>query len=141
MAMTMHLDIVSAESNIFSGLVEMVVATGAMGELGILPGHTQLLTALKPGLIRATKQGGEEEVFYVDGGFLEVQPTIVTVLADTAARAADLDEVAALAAKERAEKILATKSAEVEYSQALGELAEAAAQLRAIEQLRRKAKK
>ncbi len=141
MAITMHLDIVSAEANIFSGLVEMVVATGAMGELGILPGHTQLLTALKPGLIRATKQGGEEEVFYVDGGFLEVQPTIVTVLADTAARAADLDEVAALAAKERAEKILASKTAEVEYSQALGELAEAAAQLRAIEQLRKKALK
>lgn len=141
MAMTMHLDIVSAEAAIFSGLAEMVIATGVVGELGILPGHTPLLTSLKPGLIRAILQGGNEEVFYVQGGILEVQPTIVTVLADTAVRAADLDEAAALEAKARAEKILESKKAEVVYSQALSELAEAAAQLRAIEQLRRKAKK
>lgn len=141
MAMTMHLDIVSAEAAIFSGLAEMVIATGVVGELGILPGHTPLLTSLKPGLIRAILQGGNEEVFYVQGGILEVQPTVVTVLADTAVRAADLDEAAALEAKARAEKLLASKKAEVVYSQALSELAEAAAQLRAIEQLRRKAKK
>lgn len=141
MAMTMHLDIVSAEASIFSGLAEMVVATGVVGELGILPGHTPLLTLLKPGLIRAVLQGGNEEVFYVHGGILEVQPDVVTVLADTAVRAADLDEAAALEVKERAEKVLASKQSEVAYSQALSELAEAAAQLRAIEQLRRKAKK
>ncbi len=141
MAITFHLDIVSAEAPIFSGLVEMIVANGTLGELGIYPGHTPLLTSLKPGLIRARKQGGEEEVFYISGGMLEVQPTIVTVLADTAARADHLDEVAALEAKERAEKILAEKSAEFEYSTAMTELAEAAAQLKAIRQLRKKAER
>src|SRR5579871_1871845 len=113
MAMTMHLDIVSAEASIFSGRAEMVIASGAMGELGVLPGHTPLLTSLKPGVIRAILQGGKEEVFYVKGGILEVQPKIVTVLADTALRAVDLDEAAALEAKQRAEKRLSTKLADL----------------------------
>lgn len=141
MSMTFHLDIVSAEANIFSGLVEMVVATGALGELGIFPGHTPLLTSLKPGFIRARKQGGEEEVFYISGGMLEVQNAIVTVLADTAVRADHLDEAAALAAKESAEKALTDKKAEFAYSRAMGELAEATAQLRAISELRKKVRK
>ncbi len=138
MAMTVHLDIVSAETQIFSGLVEMVVATGELGELGILPGHTPLLTTLKPGFIRIVKQGGAEEVFYISGGMLEVQPDIITVLADTALRAVDIDEKAALEAKQRAEKALEGKKAEFEYSAAMTELAEAVAQLRAIQQLRKK---
>lgn len=138
MAMTMHVNIVSAETKIFSGLAEMLVVSGESGELGILPGHTPLLTSLKPGVIRLISQGGQEEVFYVSGGILEVQPDIVTVLAQTAARASDLDEMAAQHAKERAEKVLAKKTAEIEYSSALSELAEAAAQLRAINELRKK---
>lgn len=138
--MTVHLDIVSAEAQLFSGLVEMVVANGAIGELGIMPGHTPLLTSLKPGLIRFVKQGGEEEVFYISGGILEVQPDAVTVLADVATRAADLDEAAAREAQERAAKILESKVAKLEYSKALAELAEATAQLRAIQQLRKKAR-
>lgn len=139
MSMTFHLNIVSAEAAIFSGLAEMIVASGSLGELGILPGHTPLITSLKPGFVRVVKQGGQEEIFYISGGILEVQTTIVTVLADTAIRAEHLDEAAALAAKERAEKALTDKSAEFEYSHALSELAEAAAQLRAIQQLRKKA--
>lgn len=139
MAMTFHLDIVSAEAPIFSGLVERIIATGKMGELGIYPGHTPLLTTLKPGFIRAVKQNGEEEVFYISGGVLEVQTDIATVLADTALRADHLDEAAALEAKERAEKRMADKHGEFEYSQAMGELAEAAAQIRAIQELRKKA--
>lgn len=141
MAMTMHLTIVSAEAAIFSGAAEMVIASGTIGELGILPGHTPLVTSLKPGVIRAILQGGNEEVFYVSGGVLEVQPDIVTVLADTAVRAGDLDEAAALEVKERAEKALTSKKAEIEYSQALSELSEAAAQLRAIQRLRKQAPK
>lgn len=139
MAMTFHLDIVSAEAPIFSGLVERIIATGKLGELGIYPGHTPLLTTLKPGFIRAVKQNGEEEVFYISGGVLEVQTDIATVLADTALRADHLDEAAALEAKERAEKRMADKHGEFEYSQAMGELAEAAAQIRAIQELRKKA--
>ena len=112
----MHLDIVSAEEKIFSGLVEVVVATGDMGELGIYPGHTPLVTSLKPGFIRVTKQGGESDVFYVSGGMLEVQPSFVTVLADTVSLAGDLDEAAALAAKEQAEKALSDKQSEMDYT-------------------------
>lgn len=142
MAMTMHLDIVSAEANIFSGLAEMVVANGTLGELGILPGHTPLLTSLKPGVVRVRLQGGQEEIFYVSGGgILEVQPQIVTILADSAARATDIDEIAAQKAKEHAEKMLAEKTAGVEYSTALTELAEAAAQLQAIQRLRKQTPK
>ncbi len=134
---TMQLDIVSAESEIFSGKVKALIATGSAGELGIYPGHTALLTSLKPGQIRAILENDEEEIFYMSGGMLEVQPEVVTVLADTAVRAADLDEAAALAAKEEAEKTITEHKAGVEYSRALSELAEAAAQLRAIEMLRR----
>jgi len=138
MAITVHLDIVSAEQKIFSGLVENVIASGVEGDLGIYPGHTPLLTSLKPGIVRVMLQNAkEEEVFYVSGGMLEVQPDSVTVLADTATRAADLDEAAALEAKERAEKALADRKADFQYSAAL---AEAVAQLRAIKALRQKIK-
>ena len=139
MAMTFHLDIVSAEAQIFSGLAEMVVVTGSLGELGILPGHTPLLTSIKPGFIRVVVQGGKEEIFYISGGMLEVQTTVVTLLADTAIRADHLDEAAAQEAKERAEKALTEKNTEFEYGHAMSELAEAAAQLRAIKELRKKA--
>src|SRR5262245_61021828 len=135
MAMTFHLNIVSAEAAIFTGLAEMIVVTGVLGELGILPGHTPLITSLKPGFVRVIKQGGQEEVFYISGGILEVQTSIVTVLADTAIRAEHLDEAAAIEAKKHAEMTLANQTAEFEYSRALTELAEAAAQLRAIQQL------
>lgn len=138
MAMTIHCDVVSAEEKIYSGLVEMLIATGSEGELGIAPSHAPLLTALKPGPVRVIKQGGEEEVFYVSGGYLEVQPSLITLLADTAARAGDMDEAAALEAKREAEKALANKTGEFDYSRAAAELAEAAAQLRTIQQLRKK---
>lgn len=132
MAITVHLDIVSAEANIFSGLAEMVVVTGAQGELGILPGHTALLTSIKPGQIRVTRQGGEKDLYYVSGGILEVQPNIVTILADTIVRATDLDEAAATEARERAEQILANKKSNLDFSTALIQLAQATAQLRTI---------
>ncbi|OGT42594.1 MAG: F0F1 ATP synthase subunit epsilon [Gammaproteobacteria bacterium RIFCSPHIGHO2_12_FULL_40_19] len=138
---TLELDIVSAEASIFKGEVSFVVVTGSAGELGIHPGHAPLLTALKPGQIRATLKDGKEEVFYMSGGMLEVQPTMVSILADTALRADDLDEAAALSAKLHAEKILQEKTDGMEYSRALAELAEAAAQLRAISLLRDKIKK
>lgn len=136
----MQLDIVSAQAAIFSGQVKLLIATGQGGELGIYPGHTALLTALKPGQIRAVLQDDSEEVFYMSGGMLEVQPDCVTVLADTAQRAADLDESAVLAVKEAAERQLSERKAGIEYSKALSELAEAAAQLRAIDMIRRKAR-
>lgn len=135
---TMQLEIVSAQASIFTGTVEFVTVTGSMGELGIYPGHTALLSPLKPGQIQAMLEGGKEDVFYISGGMLEVQPEVVTVLADTALRAADLDEAAALAAKEEAEKKLAEQKAGIEYSTAMSELAEAAAQLRAISLMRRR---
>ena len=138
MVMTVHLDIVSAESNIFSGLVEIVVATGVMGELGILYGHAPLLTSLIPGPVKVVKQGGEEEVFYVSGGFLEVQPDKVTILADTALRADDIDEAAAQQAQEAAKQAINNKAGEFDYSRAAVQLAESAAQLRALKQLRKK---
>jgi len=136
MAMTVHCDIVSAEKEIFSGLVEMIVATGSMGEVGINYGHAPLLTELKPGPIRVIKQGGEEDIYYLSGGFLEVQPYQIKVLADTALRADDLDEAAALEAKKQAEHAALNKTGELDYSRAL---AEAVAQLRTIEEIRRKA--
>lgn len=138
-AMTFHLDIVSLETLIFSGRVEQISVTGILGELGIFPGHTPLLTALKPGFVRAVKQIGGEEVFYMTGGMLEVQPTVVTVLADTVVRAEDLDEAAAQTAKENAERRLVQKISDFEYGQAMADLVEAAAQLRAIHVLRQKA--
>lgn len=138
MAITTHLDIVSAEREIFSGIVEMVVATGELGELGIVPGHAPLLTLLKPGEIRVTLPGGEEDVYYVSGGFLEVQPYYVTVLADAVERADSLDEAAALAAKAHAEDVIANKNTELDYTVAAAELARAVAQIRAIQKARKK---
>jgi len=139
--MSVHCDIVSAEGEIFSGLVEMVIAHGYLGDLGIAPGHAPLLTELKPGPIRITQQGGAEEVYYISGGFLEVQPNVVKVLADTITRAADLDEAAAEEAVKAAEKALSAKGAEFDYGSASAQLAEAAAQLRTIQQLRKQAKR
>lgn len=137
MAMTVHCDIVSAEGEIFSGLVEMVVAHGELGDLGIALGHAPLITNLKPGPIRLIKQGGEAEVFYISGGFLEVQPNMVKVLADTVQRAADLDEASAQEAVKAAEKALNEKGADFDYGSAAARLAEAAAQLRTVQQMRR----
>jgi F-type H+-transporting ATPase subunit epsilon len=137
MAMTLHVDIVSAEKELFSGAAEMVTAPGEMGELGILPRHSQLLTRLKPGQVRVRLQGGEEQLFYVSGGLLEVQPSLVTILSDTAERAKDLDEVAASAAKQRAEQVIADSRSEFEFARAKAELAEAIAQLQTIERLRK----
>ena len=132
MAMTVHCDIVSAEKQLFSGLVELVVAAGVEGDLGVMPGHAPLLTRLKPGPVRVKKQNGDEEVFYVSGGFLEVQPKLVTVLADTAERAQDM---------ERAKEALEGKNADMDYSRAAITLAEASARLRTIEQIKKMAKR
>jgi len=139
-ALTMHVDIVSAEKEIFSGLAEMLVATLANGEVGILPRHTPLLARMKPGEVRV-KTPTEELSFYVSGGLLEVQPHVVTVLADTALRARDIDEAAALKAKERAEEALRNRQVDIDYAKAQAELAEAIAQLRAIQKLRERAHK
>ena len=138
MAMSVHVDIVSAEEELFSGLVEMVVAHGHMGDVGILPNHAPLLTDLKPGPVRVIKQGGEHEVFYISGGFLEVQPNMVKVLADTVTRAGDIDEAAAQEALKAAEKALNEKGSEFNYGSAAAHLAEVAAQLRTVQQLRKK---
>ena len=141
MAMTVHCDIVSAEESLFSGLVEMVVATGALGELGVNYGHAPLLTSLVPGPVRIIKQNGEEEIYYLSGGYLEVQPHTISILADSALRADDLDEAAALEAVKQAQQHLHNQSGEFDYSRAASQLAEAAAQLRTIEEIRRKAKR
>ncbi len=141
MAMTVHCDIVSAEEAIFSGLVEMVIAAGTEGDVGIAYGHAPLLTGLQPGPIRVIKQGGDEEIYYISGGYLEVQPSVVTVLADTALRADDMDEASALEAKKQAEAALNNQSSDFDYSRAATQLAEAAAQLRTIQAIRRKAGK
>jgi len=141
MAMTTHLDIVSAEEQIFSGLVEMVTCTGSLGELGLSPGHAPLLTQLRPGPVTVRHQGGEEDVFYVSGGMLEVQPNTISILADTALRADDVDEAAALEAQKQAEDELHDQSAEINYTRAATELAEAAAQLRTLRAIRKKAGK
>ncbi|MBA4502885.1 F0F1 ATP synthase subunit epsilon [Marinobacterium marinum] len=138
MAMTVHCDIVSAEEELFSGLIEFVSVTGSLGDLGIYPGHAPLLTELKPGPVELRKQGGKEDVFYVSGGFIEVQPNKVTVLADTALRAGDLSEAAAIEAQKHAQHAMADKAGEFEYSRAAAQLAEAAAQLRTLQQIRRK---
>ena len=136
--MTVHVDIVSAEAEIFSGLATMVFAPGVMGELGILPRHAPLLTKIKPGEVRIRTEDGNEEYFYVSGGMLEIQPHGVTILADTAARAKDLDEAAAQAAKERAEQALKDKKGEIDLAEAEAQLAEAIAQIKAIQSLRKK---
>ncbi|VAX12062.1 ATP synthase epsilon chain [hydrothermal vent metagenome] len=137
MAMTMHVDIVSAESEIFSGTAEMVLAPAIMGEVGIMPRHTQMLTPLKPGEVRITREGGEQEYYYVSGGIMEVQPHVVTVLSDTAVRAADLDEAAALEAKNHAEQMLKDRGSEMDYAKAEAELAQALAQIRMIQKVRK----
>ncbi len=141
MSMTIHCDFVSAEEEIFSGLVEMLVANGSLGELGISYGHAPLLTALVPGPVRIIKQDGDEEIYYVSGGFLEVQPGVVSILADTAIRADDVDEAAAEEARRAAEQALANQSGEFDYGRASSQLAEAAAQLATIQKIRRKAGK
>ncbi|MGO9423913.1 MAG: F0F1 ATP synthase subunit epsilon [Steroidobacteraceae bacterium] len=138
MAHTIHVDIVSAEGQIFSGDATMVFAPGSQGELGIAPRHAPLLTTLKAGEVRVQEEGEEEHVFYVGGGALEVQPHLVTVLADTAARARDLDEAAAQAAKQRAEDAIRTRGDKMDIAEAQAELARAVAQLRAIERLRKR---
>ena len=138
MSTTFHVDIVSAEREIFSGDAEMVFAPAEMGELGITPRHAPLLTRLKPGTVRV-QAGGEESVFYVSGGILEIQPHMVTVLSDTALRAKDIDEAAAQEAKRRAEEALASQTTDLDVARAQAELLEAVARLKAIEQIRKKA--
>jgi F-type H+-transporting ATPase subunit epsilon len=140
MAMTLHIDIVSAEAEIFSGTATMVFAPAEMGEVGIAPRHAPLLTRLKPGEVRVQTQEGEEQSCFVSGGLLEVQPHIITVLADTAIRAADIDEAHAMEAKARAEKLLANRTADIDYAKAQVELAQSIAQLAAIRKLRDRAK-
>jgi len=140
MATTLRCEIVSAEAEIWHGDATLVVATGDDGELGIAPRHAPLITRLKPGQVRVIAANGDEQFFYVSGGMLEVQPQVVTVLADTAIRAKDLDEAAASKAKAEAERLLANRTDAVEVAQAQVELAQAIAQLRAIERLRRTAR-
>ncbi|NLW05277.1 MAG: F0F1 ATP synthase subunit epsilon [Pseudomonadaceae bacterium] len=122
MAMTMHCNVVSAEKKLFDGRIEFLVASGVMGELGILPGHAPLLSELKPGTIKLTKQGGAQELIYVSSGFLEVQSTTVTVLADSAERAVNLDEAAAKEALEAAKRAVSNESTELSYDQAVAQL-------------------
>ncbi|NNC54794.1 MAG: F0F1 ATP synthase subunit epsilon [Pseudomonadales bacterium] len=137
MMSTIQCEIVSAEEAIFSGAVETVIATGMLGDLGVSHGHSPLITGLKPGPVRVITEIGEEQIYYVSGGFLEVQPDVVMILADTAIRADDLDEAAALEAQKTAEQNLANQSAELDYTRAAAELAAAAAQLRTISQIRK----
>jgi F-type H+-transporting ATPase subunit epsilon len=137
---TIRCDIVSAEEEIYSGPVSMVVATGEMGELGIAPKHAPLITRLKAGQVRVILPNGEEQLFYVSGGILEVQPQVVTVLTDTAIRGKDLDESAARKAKEEAERILANRTEAVEVAEAQAQLVQALAQLQALERLRKNLK-
>ena len=138
MAMTIHVDIVSAEAAIYSGLAEYVIVPAEMGEVGIYPRHTPLLSRLKPGSVRIkSPDKGEEDVIYVSSGMLEVQPGVVTILSDTAIRGADLDEARALEAKRLAEESMKDRGAAMDYARAQAELAEAVAQLAAIQKLRK----
>jgi len=138
MSMTMHIHIVSAETEIFSGTVTEVYAPAEMGEVGVYPRHTPLLTRMKPGEVRVVDLEGKMRSFYVSGGILEVQPHVVTILSDTAVRAADLDEAAALEAKARAEASLADKKSDMDYAHAKTELLEALAQLDTIKKLKKR---
>ena len=138
MTMTIHVDIVSAEKEIYSGLAEMVFAPAEMGEVGIAPRHAPFITRLNPGEVRVKVSGGESQPFFVSGGMMEVQPHLVTILADTAIRAKDIDEAAALEAKARAEESLADKSGKIDYARAQAELIEAIMQLRTLDRLRKR---
>ena len=138
MAMTIHCDIVSAEKEIFSGRVTMISVTGSIGELGIMPGHAPLLTGIRPGPVRLQLDDGEEQVFFASGGFLEVQPGVVTILADTAERAEDIDEAAAVEAQQAAERLLQEQTADVEFSVVAAQLAEAMAQQRTLAELKKR---
>lgn len=140
MTTTIRCEIVSAESEIFAGDATLVIASGEVGELGIAPRHAPLITLLKPGQVRVQSADGAEQFFYVSGGILEVQPELVTILADTAARASDLDEAAARRAKEDAERAIADRSGAIEIAEAQAQLAQAVAQLQALERLRRNLK-
>jgi F-type H+-transporting ATPase subunit epsilon len=138
MASTVFCSIVSAEQEIFAGQVEMVVASGTIGELGILPGHTPLLSGVKPGPVRLILEGGEEQTFFASGGFIEVQPTSITILADTAMRADDLDEAEALEAKKKAELELSGQRSDIDFARITADLQEQAAMLRTIQKVRNK---
>ncbi|MDD2759698.1 MAG: F0F1 ATP synthase subunit epsilon [Methylomonas sp.] len=138
MVMTIHVDIVSAEQEVFSGLAEMLFAPAEQGEVGIAPRHAPLITRLKPGEVRVKISDKESQEYYVSGGLLEVQPHVVTVLADTAIRAHDIDEAKALEAKARAEEMLRDKSGKIDYAIAQAQLAEAVMQLRTLERLRKR---
>ncbi len=138
MAMTMHVNIVSAENEIYSGTVTQVFAPAEMGEVGIMPRHAPMLSTLKPGVVRVISQEGEEQTFFVSGGILEVQPHVVTILSDTALRASDIDESAALEAKARAEATMKDKASDMDYAKAKTELIEAVAQIEALKKMRRK---
>jgi F-type H+-transporting ATPase subunit epsilon len=140
MSMTLHVDIVSAEASVHSGVAVMVFAPAMMGEVGITPRHSPFLSKLIPGEVRVRTQSGEEEFYYVSGGILEVQPHVVTILADTAVRAKDLDEARALEAKERALQLIKDRQADVDYARVHAELLEAIAQLKTIQSLRKKLK-
>lgn len=133
----MQVDIVSAEAEIWSGKAAALFAPGSQGELGIYPGHTALITQLVPGDLRVLQEDGEEHVFYISGGLLEIQPHVATVLSDVAMRAADLDEAAILASRQRAEEALRDSAAELDYAHVQAELASTAAQLRAIQKMRK----
>ena len=137
MAATMQCDIVSAEREIFSGRISALSVTGSIGELGILPGHAPLLTGIRPGPVKLRGEDGEEQVFYASGGFLEIQPGIVTLLADTALRADDIDEAAALEAQHQAQRALSESAAELDYGMAQANLAAATAQQRTLAELRK----
>lgn len=138
MAMTIHVDVVSAEQEIFSGLAEVVIVPAQMGEVGIYPRHAPMITRIKPGSVRIRiPEQAEDELIYVSGGMLEIQPSIVTILADTAIRGADLDEAKALEAKVRAEEAMKDKSSKIDYAKAQAELAESLAQIAAIEKIRK----
>ncbi|MEQ1600835.1 MAG: F0F1 ATP synthase subunit epsilon [Methylophilaceae bacterium] len=138
MAMTIHLDVVSAEQSIFSGLAEFVIAPATMGEVGIYPRHAPLITTIKPGVLRVKMpDADQEQLIYVSGGILEVQPGVITLLADTAIRGQDLDEAKAIEAKKQAEEAIKNKSTKINYAQAQAELSEALAQLQTIERLRK----
>ena len=137
MSMTMHVNIVSAEKEIYSGTVTQVFAPAEMGEVGVMPRHAPMLSTLKAGIVRILPQDGEEQTFYVSGGILEIQPHVVTILSDTALRAADIDESAALEAKARSEATMKEKASDMDYAKAKSELIDAVAQNEALKKIRK----